>query len=542
MTPGLDYGRFIADNFDIVDKDTLESIPFVPLSAQSQYLNAMTLRDIILKPRQLGFSSLIEAIFTVDFISRPNSRGVIISHESDATQRLLDKVKFFLESFARRRGRLFTLKYNSKSELVNADINSVLYVGTAGSRSFGRGDTIHNCHLSEYSFYPNPGEIFTGISQAVPANGRIIIESTANGMGNDFHKKWVEAKNGESPFKAHFFPWFIHNKYARNVPDGFTLDIDEQEYMVRFAVTKEQIAWRRDKVKELGDDDKFKQEYPATDYEAFLSSGRSVFSNVTLDWYLTHTAREPIAVGNLVGFKPVAYDSNPKGFIKIYEWPKTGEQFIIGADVAEVNDYSCAQVLNRTTLDQVAVWHGRCDADVFGRELYRLGTFFNGATIAVERNNQGLATLYSLRDLNYPFIWFREKVGEIAEQQTLELGWVTDMKTKDLLISDSRELIRTKSIVLNDKDTIRELMAYVYVAHGTMGRWIAGAETGEYDDRVMALMIAIQMYNRVPLQTTDANPIARPEEPGPFKVTHTAPTQMSNNEIAAPGVGMEEYF
>lgn len=540
----INYARFIAENFDIIDKDTLEVVPFVLFPSQEKYINEMTFRDDILKPRQLGFSSIIEAVFTVDFLTRPNSRGVIISHETDATQRLLDKVKFFLESFARRHGKVFTLKYNSKSELVNSDLGSVLYVGTAGSRTFGRGDTIHNCHLSEYAFYPNPQEIFTGISQAVPANGRIIIESTANGVGNDFHKKWVDAKNGVSSFSAHFFPWFDHGKYFINVADGFTLESDEQDYANRFSLNKGQMAWRRNKIKELGDDDKFKQEYPATDYEAFLSSGRSVFSNVTLDWYLQHTVREPVAVGNTVGFRPVVFDHNEKGFLRVYEWPKVGEQFIIGADVAEVNDYSCAQVINRTTLEQVAVWHGRCDADIFGRELYRLGMFYNQATVAVERNNQGIATLYTMRDLDYPMLWFRERVGEIAEHQTQELGWVTDTKTKDLLISEARELIRTKSVILNDKDTIRELMAYIYIEQGTKGRWLAGAESGEHDDRVMALMIALQMYARVPLASSSDNPIAHAtgDENGPYKVTHAAQNQPSGNEMANPGLGMEEYF
>ena len=539
----IDYKRFIAENFDIIDKDTLEVVPFIPFPSQVKYLDEMTFRDDILKPRQLGFSSIVEAVFTVDFLTRANSRGVIISHETDATQRLLDKVKFFLESFARRHGRVFTLKYNSKSELVNSDIGSVLYVGTAGSRTFGRGDTIHNCHLSEYAFYPNPHDIFTGISQAVPANGRIIIESTANGVGNDFHKKWVDAKNGVSSFHPHFFPWFNHDKYRKKVTDSFIMDTDEQEYAVRFALSKEQMSWRRDKIKEL-DEDKFKQEYPATDYEAFLSSGRSVFSNVTLDWYLQHTAREPVAIGNLVGFKPIAFDTNSKGFLRVYEWPKVGEQFIIGGDVAEVNDFNCAQVLNRATLEQAAVWHGHCDADIFGRELYRLGMFYNQATVAVERNNQGIATLYTLRDLDYPMLWFRERIGEVAEQPTLELGWVTDTKTKDLLISDARELIRTKSVILNDKDTIRELMSYIYIEQGVHGRWMAGAESGEHDDRVMALMIAIQMYSRVPLQSTDSNPIAHAtdETNAPYKVTHASQNTVSGNEISQVGLGMEEYF
>lgn len=205
--------------------------------------------------------------------------------------------------------------------------------------------------------------------------------------------------------------------------------------------------------------------------------------------------------------------------------------------MAEVNDYSCAQVLDRKTMEQVAVYHGRLDADQFGRELYKLGTFYNDATIAVERNNQGIATLYTLRDLNYPQIWFREREGEYQEKATLELGWLTDTKSKDRMISDCRKVIREKSLLLNDEHTLRELQSYVYVEHGTQGRWIAGAEQGEHDDRVIALCIAIQMYLRVPLSEQMLNPII--DEPHSML---TRPSQYAGSNDIMGEESSNEYF
>jgi len=250
--------------FDIVSKDG-QTIPFVVNSFQQNYLDKMSRRDVILKVRQVGFSSLILGLFTLDFLLIPNSRSVCISHDAPSAQKLLDRVKFFISS-AEAKGLSVNLKYNSRNELMNADKNSSFYIGQAGSKSFGRGDTVNNLHLSEFAFYEDPERMLSGVLQALVPSGRAIIETTANGM-NFLKTFWDKASVGENNFKAHFFGNTFYSKEF----------LDEKRL-------------------ELGDE-KFKQEYPATDTEAFLATGGLFFDRTALQGYLD-TVQPPIQIYN----------------------------------------------------------------------------------------------------------------------------------------------------------------------------------------------------------------------------------------------------
>jgi len=230
--------------FDIIDKNG-KAVPFVLNEPQRQLLKDMESKNIVLKARQIGFSSLILAMFTIDFLTIPNSRSIVISHDGDSALKLLDRVKFYINS-AEDKGLAVNMKYNSRQEMMNADKNSSFYIGKAGSKSFGRGDTVNNLHLSEFSFYPDPELLLSSVLQAVVPTGRVFIESTANGM-NFYKTLWDESVAGERPFKTHFYGNMFYDK----------------EFL-------------KEKKRELGEE-LFKQEYPSTALEAFISSGNPFF-------------------------------------------------------------------------------------------------------------------------------------------------------------------------------------------------------------------------------------------------------------------------
>jgi hypothetical protein len=255
-----------------VDKHQV-AIPFIPNGPQAQLLDTMTGRDIVLKARQMGFSAIILAMFATDFILEENSRSVVIAHENGATQRLFDRVKYFIKSFEEKTGAKIPLKYNSRSELVNSSNNATFYVGTAGSEAFGRGDTIFNLHGSEVAFWPNPETTLTGLLQAVTQGGKVFLESTANGYGNYFHTLWDKAERKESAFSAHFYPY-----------------TDLAEYQVD--------GWKEAKMAEFADPRLFAQEFPETAEEAFLSSG-SPFFDVSIIRQWLKDAQSPIKTGSL---------------------------------------------------------------------------------------------------------------------------------------------------------------------------------------------------------------------------------------------------
>jgi len=259
MTPE-GYLKNIA-KFDIVDK-TGQVIPFILNQEQRKLLEGMIGRDVVLKSRQIGFSSLILAIFTLDFLLVNNSRAVVISHDTESAQKLLDRVKFYLQS-AEDKGLLIELKYSSRNELVNKRKNSTFYIGKAGSKTFGRGDTINNLHLSEWAYYEHPERLLASVLQAVtPTKSKVFIESTGNGM-NYFKKFWDKSKAGETGFKSHFFDNTFYSK----------------EFLSQ-------------KLRELGEE-MYKQEYPANDIEAFISSGSPFFNMKALGYFLENV-KEPI--------------------------------------------------------------------------------------------------------------------------------------------------------------------------------------------------------------------------------------------------------
>jgi hypothetical protein len=270
-------------------------VPFTFNEVQTDYYDGRTSRDDILKARQQGFSTLILAEFTVDFLTIPNIWCVCVSHESEATKRLFRKVHLFLQ----RLPFVTPLDTSNTNMIVNKATNSVFYIGTAGSRSFGQGDTIHRLHLSEFSRYPDPERLIRNIVPAVPNDGVIIKETTANGMGNFHHGEWVKEKEGKSPFRPYFSPWFATKRYAVEPPHQLGWTAEEQNIAKLYRLSPAQLYWRRNMIATLGSIDSFKEQYPATDLEAFLSSGVSAFDKEALGWFYNTTVRPPSFVGVL---------------------------------------------------------------------------------------------------------------------------------------------------------------------------------------------------------------------------------------------------
>lgn len=247
------YEKFIEKRLKIIDKQG-QVVPFLLNAPQKRFIELATGRDIILKARQEGFSSLVGGIFTADFILDPNSQSVVIADITDNAIGLLDKVKFYLKSYEEIMGFKIPLKYNSKYELVNEVLNSKYQVGTAENVEFGRSKTIKNLHMSEAFFYKHFRKLLASALQAVRPDGRVIIESTANGF-NEGKEFWDDSIAGLTGFNALFF----------KASDFYTPEFLEG------------------KKKELGK--LYSQEYPNNAEEAFLNSGDVYFNRESLKYY-----------------------------------------------------------------------------------------------------------------------------------------------------------------------------------------------------------------------------------------------------------------
>lgn len=267
-----DYTSFIADHFEIVDKQG-ELVPFRLWPHQQRILDEMESRTIVLKPRQIGSSAFNLAIFATDFILEDNIRLVIIAHDQGTTTRLIDRAKAYLRSFEAKTGISIPLKYNNRGEIIRSDNGNTLYIGTAGNRSFGVGDTIHKLLASEVSRYDDAETVMTNVLQAVPKDGWVMIESTANGFGNWYQQQWAKAEAGESTFKPIFLSW-------REVP----------EYA--------EEGWEERKRGEYVDERLFAQDFPENPEEAFLMSGHPFFDMNQISLMLKK-APEPTQQGQM---------------------------------------------------------------------------------------------------------------------------------------------------------------------------------------------------------------------------------------------------
>lgn len=461
-------------------------------------------RIIILKARQMGFSTATEALIFHSTVTRENVNSQIIAHTGESTTNLFNMSKLFYDELPEMMKPM--LKASNAKELIfenptknqkekkrHPGLRSKIKCTTANSNGVGRSDTLTNLHISEYAFWEGDKRgTLTGIMQAVPnlRGTMVIIESTANGF-DDFKALWDSAVCGESDFVPLFFPWFEMPDYRMNA-DGIVLSAEEKELKKLFSLDDSQIAWRRWCIKNNcgGDVRKFKEEYPSTPEEAFIMTGECVFDKEQL---LKRTAMmtEPASVGRFDysydGGKitDIRFSENSSGEIKIYEHPKKGIPYVIGGDTSgDGSDRFTGQVIDNTTGKQVAVLCHKYDEDLYARQMYCLGMYYNCALVGIE-TNFSTHPVRELERLGYPRQYVRESVDTYTHSVKKSYGFVTNSKTRPLLIASLVSQVRDCIENVTDRQTAGEMMTFVYNEARR-----PEAARGAHDDLVMALGIA----------------------------------------------------
>jgi hypothetical protein len=458
-------------------------------------------RMVVLKARQQGLSTVISAWQYWFLSQREAKKGLVMAHEAEATNTLLNMYKRVHENVPKP-VRPHT-KYNSKNELTFDILDSALRVATAGGRGVARGETLQCTHLSEVAFWPVAfaNENFNGLIEAVPDEPwtAVFVESTAQGMTGKFRDLWVNAEH--TGYVRFFSAWYESDEYRTTAPKDFNLEPGEEKLVELFGLDNDQLFWRRRKIAEKGLG-LFQQEYPATADEAFLSTGRPVFNPDYLHERLSNPIApiKRMAVEDVPGAPIGVLKDHPVGELLVYREVDPKEQYVIGADVGmglrrsgasrkDDSDPSVAQILDGQ-MRQVAVWRGIVHPDYFARILVTLGFYYNSATIAPERNNHGLVTCVKIRDMNYPYLWTDTVEGTLEPQKdTINLGFFTSERTKPLIIDTLRSRDREREIEISDETTLREMLTFVTTESGKMQ-----AEDGEHDDCVMALAIASYIH------------------------------------------------
>jgi hypothetical protein len=288
-----DFPRF-AEEFLIIRGKSGQLRPFVLNRAQlyahskieQQLKDTGKVRAMILKGRQQGMSTKIQGRYFHKVITRLGTKAYILTHEAEATKNLFEMTQRFYDKLPQ--GLACNADKSSSKELYFKKYDSGYAVGTAGNKGAGRSQTIQLFHGSEVAFWPNAEDHAKGVLQAVSneSGTEIILESTANGIGNYFHNMWKAAESGASDYIPIFVPWYWQNEYAIT-SDGFR-PTEEEEFLIQIygedGLSNRHLAWRRLKIAELSNDfdaglESFKQEFPFSATEAFLNPIANVFIN-----------------------------------------------------------------------------------------------------------------------------------------------------------------------------------------------------------------------------------------------------------------------
>lgn len=469
------------------------------------------IRLIILKARQKGISTLIEAYIFWRTTYRKNRKSAVIGHERDATDNLWDMTNRYFNNLPEWLQP--EKQYHNAKELTYKRTGSEMIFWTAEKGDVGSSHTVQDLHITELSKWRDPKTSLTALLQTVPdePNTLVVMESTARGFGGEFYDRWQDAKNGNGNYVPIFLSWLIDDEYTipfstEEEKNKFKEQLDDIEKdLVKKGATLEHLCWR----KKIGlpdkcgnDVDMFRQEYPSDDIEAFVTTGSPVF-NVTICRENYMDAKEPKRgelyyehdkEGKIIGAR---FEESKKGYIRIHSkmlpvLPTQNYRFAAGVDTAEglaQGDYSVAKILDRRTKEVCLTWHGHIDPDLFSEELHKIQLYLNdNIFFCVESNNHGLTVINSAYKLGVK-LYYREDFSKVAYQVPKDAyGFKTTAETKKFIINDLNEAIRERSFLDNEKDFWGECLTFVKNPKGTPSAQNKDRDpsTKCYDDRVMA--------------------------------------------------------
>lgn len=489
---------FIEAFFRIVNKQN-KIVPFKLTGEQTEFVKNISKFNIISKSRQLGLSTITVALSLRQCIVQPNSHCLLVSYDNKSCNDIFDKLKQqynLLPTF------LKPLEIANNRQELKFKNGSKITCCTAGNKDLGRGSTLTLVHLSEFALMKNQKTQLNSILQALAPDGKLIIESTSKGM-NYFSELAIKAQNQENDFKLFFFNWVngsslfkkdYHNavkRYKTRYKKMLTMEeLDEEELKLsKLGATMDQLMWRRLKIEIIGTD-QFKQEFPSTMMESFLTTGNSLF-----DAEKIHSIEASLIVDNVVHKKIQELNNIPSLFKKyynrslfIYKEVEQNNKYAIGVDCSEGvgQDYSVIEVINKTTNEQVAEFYSNKIKSYELAELINcLGRYYNNAVITIEKASAGHSVIERLRYTHKYRNMTKYKSYDKFNKIQWTYGFDTNGKTKSLIINDFIEMFEKGQIKINSRRLLQEMQNFVVNDNGTMGGSVG------HDDSVMAFALAI---------------------------------------------------
>ena len=409
--------------------------------------------NIILKSRQLGISTLIAGYSLWLMLFNQDKNILVVATKQETAKNLVTKVRVMYDNLPSwlktgvQEDNKLSLRFNNGSQIK----------AVSAAADSARSEALSLLIIDEAAFIEGIDKIWASAQQTLATGGSAIINSTPNGVGNFYHKKWVDAKLGQGGFHGIELLWNCH-------PERDQSWRDEQDILLGPRMAAQECDGN------------------------FLSSGRSVIDGEIIKWYEETYVSEPKE-------KRGSEDS-----LWIWDYPENTKNYVVVADVArgDGNDYSAFLVLDVKNLEQVAEYKGKIDTKTYGNMLVSISTEYNDALLVVENANIGWAVIQQIIDRGYPNLYYTYKDDgyvdptihiskgyDLKDKSQMVPGFTTSSKTRPLLISKLETYFRERSIIIKSARLAEEL--YVFIWNGSR----AEAQSGYNDDLTISFAIGL---------------------------------------------------
>lgn len=490
-------------------------------------------RHVILKSRQLGFTTFIDIFILDSILFNSNREGIIIAHKvQDATEIFDKKIEFALRNMAEDvKDAFFKINHRSARK-VQVVIDYGPDQGSTSSLAVsvsGRSGTYHYVHISEFAkmcvaFPKRAEEVERGTFPTVPFDGFIFIESTAEGMAGRFYEifqqNWLSREKitpqlSQVQFLPHFYNWQYDDMEMKKIyecvptSDMDICEIDWESYKVEHNLTDKEITYYYMKWLQFGGKNSpdaihsLMQEYPTTQEEAFLSTGQTYFSTAKVA-ELISVAEKGIK-GELGNDDKgnVIFNAVSTGSLEVFKKPEVGIKYIIGGDTAEGlahGDFQVLYVINHKTEECDAIYRSHVAPDELATEAYKLGKFYNWALLGIEVNKDGLWVNDALEKLGYINLYYRKVFDDITQKVTKFFGWKTTSATRPFALAALKAVVFRKDKGFPTQ-ILDEMFTFVRNAKGK-----PEAMDKKHDDCIMAAAIGYAILGEQGAYINDSRP------------------------------------
>ena len=445
---------YFIKKYGVIQHPIEGKIPFLLYDFQEKTLSEFIEHDynIVLKARQLGMSTLVAAYSLWLMTFRSDKNILVIATKQDTAKNLVTKVRVMhanLPSWLKQpcvEDNKLSLRYKNGSQVK----------AVSSKEEAGRSEALSLLILDEAAFIEKIDQIWTSAQQALATGGRCITLSTPNGVGNWFHRTWMDAEDSVNKFNYIRLHWSLH-------PDRGS-------------------EWREEQDKLLG------PSLAAQECDCdFITSGQTVIDGIILEEYRNTQVQEPIEKRGI--------DSN----LWIWEPANYGKDYIVSADVSrgDGSDFSALHVIEVEELEQVAEYKGRLSTRDFGNLCVNVATEYNDALLVIENNNIGWAAIQQAIDRDYQNLFYTSKDLKYVDtkhqmsnkyrtaERNMVPGFTMSMKSRPLVIAKLEEFFREKSVIVRSQRLVDELFVFIY--NGIK----AEAMVGYNDDLVLSFSIGL---------------------------------------------------